>query len=212
MAICAILSLAAAFLPTPLAPPTGASVDAPRRAAVAMKDWSKRQTLADTAGGAADKGADAVGLIGTIPVVFEQGNDTCQTMAIVGQPLSEVAAQAGQYIKYQCGKGECGTCAVRVDGEWIRTCSVKVPFVPKGEQYSVYVRPSMVPKGKKSSRFFSFRSFIAGARNNLLGMVGFVKEGRKSGNRFNERIDAEKELMAQVAARKAAKEAAAKNK
>ena len=114
------------------------------------------------------------------------------TMAFAGQPLKEVAAQAGQYIKYQCGKGECGTCEVcvfparhctlwatrfarrpvarllshsfvrccrqvRVDGNWIRTCSVKVPFVPKGEQYSVYVRPSMVPKGKKSSRFFSFR-------------------------------------------------------
>ena len=41
-------------------------------------------------------------------------------------------------------------------------------------------------------------------------MVGFVREGRKSGNRFNERINAEKVLMAKVAAKKAAKEAAAK--
>ena len=41
-------------------------------------------------------------------------------------------------------------------------------------------------------------------------MVGFVREGRKSGKRFNERINAEKELMAKVAAKKAAKEAAAK--
>jgi len=203
-------ALALSFLPTPLTPPASASSHASRVSSVSMKDWSRRKTLAETAGGAADQGASAVGLTGTIPVVFQQGNDTLRTMAIVGQPLSAVAAQAGQYIKYQCGKGECGTCAVRVDGEWIRTCSVKVPFVEEGSEYNVYVRPSMVAKGKKSSRFFSFRSFIAGARNNILGMVGFVREGRKSGNRFNERINAEKVLMAKVAAKKAAKEAAAK--
>ena len=34
----------------------------------------------------------------------------------------QVAAQSGQYIKYQCKKGQCGTCEVRVDGKWIRTC------------------------------------------------------------------------------------------
>lgn len=124
-----------------------------------------------------------MGLTGTIPVVFRQGNDTVSTMATVGQPLSavrcsardstaglqaasciaralnpyeaiytataqpiplilllpapQVAAQAGQYIKYQCRKGECGTCAVRVDGQWIRTCSVAVPFVPAGQSYEV---------------------------------------------------------------------------
>ena len=37
-----------------------------------------------------DKGADAVGLIGTIPVEFEQGGEILKTMAIAGQPLSEV--------------------------------------------------------------------------------------------------------------------------
>ena len=65
------------------------------------------QTLADVAGGLTDKGGSAVGLVGTIPVIFEQGNETRKTMALAGQPLSEVAAQAGQYIKYKCGKGEC---------------------------------------------------------------------------------------------------------
>ena len=114
------------------------------------------QTLADTTGGATERGAKGVGLIGTIPVVFSQGNETRETMAIVGQPLSEVAAQAGQFIKYKCGKGECGTCEVRVNGQWIRTCSVKVPYVPPGESYEVFVRASMT-KTKKSSSFFSFR-------------------------------------------------------
>jgi len=31
----------------------------------------------------------------------------------------------------------------------------------------------------KASTFFSIKSFFAGFRNNVLGMVGFVKEGRK---------------------------------
>eukprot|EP00967_Tisochrysis_lutea_P139153 scaffold252322_cov40-Tisochrysis_lutea.AAC.1 len=162
------------------------------------------QTLAEKEGGADILGAAGVGLTGTIPVVFRQGNDTLTTMATAGQPLSsvrklatisasgDVAAQAGQYIKYKCRKGECGTCAVRVDGQWIKTCSVSIPFVPEGESYEVrahitlgsnalgsegvFVRGTMV-KPSKSSRFFSFKSFIAGFRNNFLGMVGFVKEG-----------------------------------
>ena len=108
-------------------------------------------------GGVEQQGAAAVGLTGNIPVKFSQGNDTLSTMAIVGQPLGDVAAQAGQYIKYKCRKGECGTCEVRVDGKWIRTCTATVPYVDKGQDYNVFVRPSMVPKGKKSSRFFSFR-------------------------------------------------------
>jgi len=112
------------------------SSDATRLAVPVMKKkWDRRKTLAETVGGASDQGASAVGLVGTIPVAFEQGNATRTTMAIVGQPLGDVAAQAGQFIKYQCRKGECGTCAVRVDGQWIRTCSVKVPHVPKGETY-----------------------------------------------------------------------------
>jgi hypothetical protein len=32
-------------------------------------------------------------------------------------------------------------------------------------------------KPTKSSRFFSIKSFYAGFKNNLLGMVGFAKEG-----------------------------------
>ena len=175
-----------------------------RNHAVVMKDWSKRKTLADVAGGAGDKGAAAVGLEGSIPVRFEQGNETLTTMAQVGQPLSAVAAQAGQAIRYKCRKGECGTCEVRVDGQWVRTCVTTIPYMAPGTEYKVHVRPSMA-KVKKSSRFFSFRSFIAGFRNNLLGMVGFVRDGRKSGDAFKHRIDSEKELMERVAAKKAAK-------
>lgn len=72
-----------------------------------------------------------------------------------------------------------------------------------------HLQPNLGPHSSPVPRSCG-RSFIAGARNNILGMVGFVREGRKSGNRFNERINAEKVLMAKVAAKRAAKEAAAK--
>jgi len=223
-----------------------------------MKDWSKRQTLAEKAGGVDDKGFDGVGLTGDIPVVFEQtvkapkaeapalwrrvirrpplsaeaaayyssqprwrrllrrpapgttipeaapevaeGSEKTnylKTMALQGQPLSAVAAQAGQYIKYKCKVGECGTCEVRINGNWVRTCVAKVPPVPKGEEYNVFVRGGMI-ETKKSTAFFSFSSFISGFRNNLLGMVGFVKEGIKGKKNFQDRISKEEELLAMV--------------
>jgi len=180
-----------------------------RTASLEMKKtWSRRETVAETIGGADEQGAEAVGLTGTIPVQFLQGNDTIKTMAHVGQPLSAVAAQAGQHIKYQCRKGECGTCEVRVDGKWIRTCVSQVPYVEAGDTYSVFVKGSM-KKAKTSARFYSVRSIFAGLKNNVMGMAGFVREGRRSQGRFKERISAEEELMAIVAAKKAAKKAAA---
>ena len=83
------------------------------------------------------------------------------------------------------------------------------------------MRPTMV-KGKKSSRFFSVRSYFDGFKNNILGqagsanrsressaasracgvhvgMVGFVKEGplsRKGRENFNQRISAEQACAA----------------
>jgi len=67
-------------------------------------------------------------------------------------------------------------------------------------------------KPTKSSRFFSVKSFFSGFKNNLLGMVGFAKEGplsRKGKEVFNDRINAEREIAVKVAARKAAKAAQA---
>ena len=126
-----------------------------------------------------DRGAAATGLIGTIPVTFTQNNETLSTMAILGQPLSEVAGQCGQYIKYKCRKGECGTCEVRVNGQWTRTCVTKVPHVPPGQTYEVQVKGSHI-KTAKASRFYSFKSIVSGFKNNLIGMVGFVRDSRAS--------------------------------
>lgn len=196
--------LAAGFAPPTTPAPRAAPAARPR---ATMKDWSKRETLAEkTGGGLADQGGAAVGLIGTIAVEFAQGEGVLATLAMPGQPLSEVAAQAGQFIKYKCGKGECGTCEVRVDGKWVRTCATRVPALAPGETFKVHVRGSMV-RGKKASRFFSVRSFFDGFRNNLLGMIGFVREGRKSTDQFQERLERERRVLEMAAAKKAAKKA-----
>jgi hypothetical protein len=68
--------------------------------------WKKKKTLAEEQGSINDLGFEATGLKGTIPVVFRQGNETKTSMAWAGQPLRDVATQAGQFIKYGCGKGE----------------------------------------------------------------------------------------------------------
>lgn len=99
-----------------------------------------RRLLSDTAKGKTT---------GTVSVTFTQGEETRNTMAIPGQGLSEIASQADQFIKYKCKKGECGTCEVLVDGQWVRSCVTKIPSGV--EEYNVQVRPSMV-KSKKGER------------------------------------------------------------
>lgn len=111
------------------------------------------------------------------------------------------------------------------------------PLCTAPDPEQVFVRGTML-KPTKSSRFFSVKSFFSGFKNNLLGMVGFAKEGplsRKGKVRatvtraacsrrgcrdatmplaahqevFNDRINAEREIAVKVAARKAAKAAQA---
>jgi hypothetical protein len=101
------------------------------------------------------RGAVVLGSTAAVPVVFKQGSETTETTAFVGQPISEVATQAGQFIKYKCGKGECGTCEVMINGAWVKSCVSRVPFVPEGETYTINVRASTVKAAKKSSRFFA---------------------------------------------------------
>lgn len=49
--------------------------------------------------------------------------------AAAGQPLKDVALAAKIPIKYNCKKGECGTCEVDLNGKKVRTC---VGIVPRG--------------------------------------------------------------------------------
>jgi len=161
--------------------------------------WKKKETL-EKGGTASD-----VGLVGTVSVVFKQGNETKTTTAIVGQPLSDVASQAGQFIKYGCGKGECGTCESLCNGKWVRPCTSNVPAdLQPGEELVITIKQTK-NKAKSSGKFYSARSFVMGAYNNILGMVAFVKTRKYASKNWNERQEYEDLVAKKVAEKKKAR-------
>jgi aerobic-type carbon monoxide dehydrogenase small subunit (CoxS/CutS family) len=155
--------------------------------------WKKKETLAEQMGVSTStvKDLKEIGIVGTVPVRFTQGNVTKTTMAIPNQPLREVAIQAGQFIKYGCGKGECGTCEALVNGQWIRPCSVNVPndLLP-GQEYVVQVK-EVKNKARSSGKFYSVRSFLYGFYNNVLGMIGMVTYKRNAKQNYIDRMEYE---------------------
>lgn len=64
-----------------------------------------------------------------------------------------------------------------------------------------------------SGKFFSVKSFFLGFWNNLLGMVGFVRDRRKARKNWQERMDNEDAIrkLTEEKRRKRAEEAAKKN-
>lgn len=193
-----VLAVASAFAPTAstfwTSPTTSntylsaqSSVPPPRKKGYIPK-WKKKKTLSEVEGPPED--LSQVGLKGNIKVVFQQGNETRTTMALAGQPLRTVATQAGQFIKYGCGKGECGTCESLVNGQWIRPCSTNLPVMPEGEEYVIQVKETKA-KTVSSGRFYSVRSIVLGFWNNVLGMAGFVRDRRLAKKNWEERKDYE---------------------
>lgn len=89
--------------------------------------------------------------------------------ADVGDRFEDVAKRAGVEIQFKCKKGECGTCEIKVDGKWTRTCQLTVPALSKGETLRVLVPPAKAG-AKKPSTFFSPASFLEGVVNNGLGV------------------------------------------
>lgn len=161
--------------------------------------WKKKETLADAMD--LDSSVLEKGLIGTVPVVFKSGDEVKETVAIPGQRISEVASQAGQFIKYGCGKGECGTCEAMCNGKWIRPCQATVPIdLADGEELVIQVK-KVKNKSKKSGKFYSFRSIFMGFYNNVLGMVGMVITRRAAKKNYNERMEYE-DLVAKLTAEK----------
>ena len=182
--------------------------------------WKKKETLADIAG-TGDVDAKAKGLAGSVPIIFQQGNGESATLietsAMPGQPLKLVASQAGQYIKYGCGKGECGTCESLCNGKYLRPCVDVVPTDLELDAATGNYPPlRILVKGTKakvvsSGKFFSAKSFVLGFWNNLLGMMGFVRDRRKARKNWQERMDKEAEIarLAEEKKRRRAEEAAA---
>jgi 2Fe-2S iron-sulfur cluster binding domain len=166
--------------------------------------WKKKETLAEQMGGPV-KDLKEIGIKGTIPVVFKQGDVVKSTMAMPGQPLREVAIQAGQFIKYGCGKGECGTCEALVNGQWVRPCSINVPGdLLDGQEYVVQVK-AVKNKAKSSGKFYSVRSFLFGFYNNVLGMVGMVTYKRNAKKNYLDRMEYEEMVRQKTLEKKRAR-------
>lgn len=164
--------------------------------------------MADSAGGTTD--LKEAGIQGTIPVVFKQGSEEKRTMANVGDPIRDLASQTGQFIKYGCGKGECGTCEALCNGKYIRPCMAKVPAdLAEGEEYVIQVK-EVKARSKSSGKFFSVKSFFKGFYNNLLGMVGFVTTRRAAKKNYEERMEFEDLVAKRTREKKEAKLAAEK--
>lgn len=153
--------------------------------------WKKKQTLSEQLYGASPPAFEELGIKGDVSVVFRQGNATKVTMAMRGQPMRDVATQAGQFIKYGCGKGECGTCEALVQGKWVRPCTALIPADASSSEEFVIVVKEVKSKSASSGKFFSVKSFLMGFWNNLLGMVGFVKSRRDAKRSWSERKEYE---------------------
>lgn len=190
LAACLFLATTSAFQPTARqiarASPLFSTTEEAKQKSGYVPKWKKKKTLADDAG---NLGYQDKGIKGTISVLFKQGNETKSTMAMPGQPLRDVATQAGQFIKYGCGKGECGTCEAMCNGKWVRPCTDVVP-VDSTEEVVVQVK-DIASKTTSSGTFFSVKSFFMGFYNNLLGMVGFVKYRKNARENWEERQEYE---------------------
>mmetsp|Transcript_3331 Transcript_3331/g.5756 ORF Transcript_3331/g.5756 Transcript_3331/m.5756 type:complete len:239 (-) Transcript_3331:164-880(-) len=190
----------------PLSPLSMSATDTESEKKPAKKEryvpkWKKKATLAEAAG---DLSAQDKGLIGAVPITFQQGKGESatfiETAAMPGQSLKLVASQAGQYIKYGCGKGECGTCESLCNGKYLRPCVDVVPtdLEPDAEsgEYPTLVIQVKGTRAKvvSSGKFYSAKSFILGFWNNLLGMGGFVRDRRKAKKNWQERMSKEEEI------------------
>lgn len=63
-----------------------------------------------------------------VVVTFQPGNK--QVQAVAGQQMKEVVRAGRMNVKYNCSKGECGTCEILVDGRKARACTTRLPAKP----------------------------------------------------------------------------------
>ncbi len=70
-------------------------------------------------------------------ITFQPANKVVQAAA--GQPLKDVAQAARIPIKYNCKKGECGTCEVELNGKKVRTCTGIVPRGARKNEVTIKV-------------------------------------------------------------------------
>jgi aerobic-type carbon monoxide dehydrogenase small subunit (CoxS/CutS family) len=47
--------------------------------------------------------------------------------AVVGQAVKVVANAARVKISYDCQKGDCGTCMIKMNGRKVKACQMSIP-------------------------------------------------------------------------------------
>lgn len=159
--------------------------------------WQKKKTLSEEFSGEGGKADFSnIGLSGSVPIVFQQGEVKLETVAQPGELIRNVASQVGQHIQYGCGKGECGTCECRVEstGQWIRPCVTSVPADLDPDETFTIILKAGKNKSVSSGKFYSVRSFFMGFYNNFIGMVGFVRGRKHAKSNWQERQDYEDKI------------------
>lgn len=73
------------------------------------------------------------------PVTVEFLPSKKAVKAFPGTKLSQVADAAGVTIRYKCLKGECNTCAVKVNGVPGKACQLAIPTIIKSPSETFHV-------------------------------------------------------------------------
>ena len=59
--------------------------------------------------------------------------------AFPGQKVSMIAQSAGVGIKYDCKRGDCGTCTVSFGGKLVKACQTTLPTTGNTKSYTITV-------------------------------------------------------------------------
>ncbi|KAJ1433655.1 hypothetical protein B484DRAFT_447157 [Ochromonadaceae sp. CCMP2298] len=68
--------------------------------------------------------------------------------AYLGQDLKLIASAAKVDIKYNCSKGECGTCTVDFNGKKVRTCVSSLPTTSNLKKFTITTPSKNAPTKK----------------------------------------------------------------
>jgi ferredoxin len=59
--------------------------------------------------------------------------------AFPGQKISMIAQSAGVGIKYNCKKGDCGTCMINFDGKLVKACQTSLPSAGSSKKFKITI-------------------------------------------------------------------------
>ena len=73
------------------------------------------------------------------PVEVEFLPSKKRVKALPGQKISMIAQSAGVGIKYDCKRGDCGTCTISFGGKIVKACQTTLPITGSTKSYTITV-------------------------------------------------------------------------